>query len=258
MTDTQALLSRAENDGERLLLRHVRDLALRVEDGSAVCTTAFLTPSEQALLRSCERHIGCGMTFFGGYDGADRSILALHPPAAPPDGAALPVSAVRLSHKAPLTHRDILGSMLALGIKRETLGDILVSEGRSIVILLSGILPFILDSCKKAGRTPVETAEVPLSEISPPEQKFEIIRATLQSLRLDAVISSGFGISRESAKEAIASGLVRLNYRETDSPSKQLGEGCVLSLRGKGKIVVGEIGGRSKKDRIWVTLKRYL
>lgn len=104
-----------------------------------------------------------------------------------------------------LTHRDFLGSLMAQGVTREKLGDILVSEGSCDLIVSRDIAPYLLKNVTSAGRVKLSVSEIELSELNVPALKVKEIRDTVSTLRLDAVAASGFSMSRGKAQELISS-----------------------------------------------------
>lgn len=157
-----------------------------------------------------------------------------------------------------LTHRDYLGSLLALGIKREVIGDILVSAQETYIFILREMAEFLLLNYSKAGRTNLTLTQVPLDDVVAFEPQTELKTDTVASLRLDNIVASAFGLSRTKANEAIRNGLVFVNSLEETKPDSRLKEKDKLVLRGQGKVLLDEIGGRSRKDKIYLTYKRYL
>lgn len=197
--------------------------------------------------------------FYGGYKDAERVLLINLP-----DYAFLenehPLTVIRASKTEGgrvLTHRDYLGSLVGLGIKRELLGDILVREDGADIIVMEDIADFILMHYGKAGRTSLSLSQHDICELIVPEQKKTVITDTVASLRLDSVIASAFGLSRSKASEAITRGIVFVNHMEVTKPDFQVSEGDKLTLRGKGKACLVEIGGKSRKDRQYITIERY-
>ena len=197
--------------------------------------------------------------FYGGYEDAERVILINLP-----DYARLadhnPLTVIRACKadgSRELTHRDYLGSLIGLGIKRELLGDILVREDGADIIVLSDIAEFILSNYCKAGRTALSLSQHPVSELIVPKIKRTRITDTVASLRLDSVTASAFGLARGKAAEAIGGGIVFVNHLEVTKPDFQVKEGDKITLRGKGKACLTEIGGRSRKDRVYITIERY-
>ena len=251
----------AANDAEAVLLARVYERITTAAQRNIPAVSCFLTQREQMLAQQLLR--GMEVTFFGGAEAAERRVCAYLPEYL--DESWLmeedsPVAAVRAAYyeKDALTHRDILGGLMGCGIKRETVGDIYVSEGRCEFFLTREILPYVLQNFTSAGRTKLHLEQIPLAEVSPPEQKMKQIRDTLSSMRLDALVSSGFGLARGKASALIESGKVELNYAQCLKPDREVREGDVIAARGLGKLRLETVGGRTKKDRISVMILRYI
>jgi len=259
--DLDRALRRAQSDGDRILIRRLFDLAGRAERTGYFTFTPFLDEAERAAAESVRAELGIETVFDGGRDGAERTVALLCEDAdllPSREDDAFPVIAIELTHRAPLTHRDILGAVMALGVKREAVGDIIVGGEKSFVLALASVEDFLLSSLREAGRVPLSARICPLGDVPSPEQKYEDIKDTVASVRLDAVLSAAFRIPREAAQSAVKSGLVQVDHRPALSASKELGEGAVLSLRGRGKARLEKIGGQSRKGRVWIEIKRYL
>ena len=155
-------------------------------------------------------------------------------------------------------HRDWMGAALGLGIGREWLGDILVDGSNAVLLCLPSVKAHLLLNLDKAGRCGVKLREIALSEIMPPERAIEERTFSVQSPRLDAVCAGTFRLSRTAAAEAIAAGLLSLNYSVCLKPDAAVREGDVLSLRGMGKAAVLDAGSReSKKGRLFIKVGIY-
>ena len=144
---------------------------------------------------------------------------------------------------------------MALEIKREMIGDILVGKSRTVVFAMNAVLPLIEDMTK-IGRTGVKISYDFCSE-DIPAQECEKIDATVKSLRLDSVLSAAVKLSREKTQELIRSKGAVLNHVTTFEPNEKMDEGDVFSVRGIGKFRLEEVGGMSKKERIFITIQKY-
>ncbi|MDO4395918.1 MAG: YlmH/Sll1252 family protein [Clostridia bacterium] len=197
--------------------------------------------------------------FYGGYEDAERVIMVNMPDYADleRDNPLCIIRATKASGSRELTHRDYLGSLLGLGLKREMVGDIMVRDDGADIIVLAEIADFIDMNYYKAGRTNLSVTQLPISELLLQEHKVTVVTDTVASLRLDSVIASAFGLSRGKSAEAITRGLVFGNNMEITKTDFQLSEGDKLTLRGKGKAVLSEVGGKSRKDRQYITIERY-
>ena len=250
--DDKMLLARAEDKLQQSLQQY------------RVTYTNFLDLHQRSLVEGLWREISRGAqdtrcVFWGGYGEAERTIAAFLPDYA--DENDCPLSVIRIktpSGGRKLTHRDYLGSLTGLGLEREMIGDILTTENGADVIILDDIKDFLLLNYSKAGRTTLQLEALPLDELHVPEQRTVMVKDTVASLRLDNVIASAFSLSRGKAAEAIRSGIVFVNSIQCEKPDMQVEEGCKLVLRGKGKAYLREVGGRTRKDRIFVAIEKFV
>lgn len=261
------LLDRCARSGEeRVLLARVLDKLEWTLSRDVPAHTPFLSPGEQAAVSDLlnawgrPRHL-----FWGGYPDSERSICAFLPDWLEPEAFQTdpqgPLAAVQAKFppEARLTHRDILGSLMGLGITREVLGDILFpGPGLCQAAVLRDSLPILLSQWEGAGRWRARFEEIPLGQLSPAPAQVKTIRDTVASPRLDAVLAAGFSLSRSRAAALIASGKAAVNHRECLKADRQVEEGDVLTCRGLGKCVVREVPGQSKKGRTMLVLERYL
>ena len=157
-----------------------------------------------------------------------------------------------------LSHRDILGSLMGMGIVREKVGDILVSPESADLIVLDTVADFLLSSWNSAGRARLTVTEIPAAHLHIPEVRCEEVRDTVSSLRLDAVCSTGFRMARGKAVDMISSGHVQVNWRPCTKADKLLTEGDTVSARGFGKFQLAAVGGVTKKGRTAIVVKRYI
>lgn len=240
------------------ILRRAEDLARRCERSGGITATAFLTPAEQYELRQAFSGREMSLIRHGGGEECERCCVFFLPEylSAEDFRPEEHIRCVRFQCTfGQPTHRDYLGSILAQGIGRERLGDIRIREGEAWVFCLPPVEPLLLEM-DRVGRFSVKAADCPLGEVPPEEIRRETVTFTVQSLRLDAVTGGMFRMSRASAAEQIRLGLVSLNYSVCERTDAPIREGDVISLRGKGKGSVTGIGGRSRKDRLFVTAER--
>ena len=157
-----------------------------------------------------------------------------------------------------LTHRDFLGSILGQGLDREKVGDILVGEGSCDIWVFRELSSYLLQNLTGAGRARLRVEEISLSDIEAPEKQVREVRDTVSSLRLDAVLATGFSTSRGKAADLISAGRVELNHRPCVKADRTVSEGDVMTCRGLGKCVLKEVSGLSKKGRTMIVMERYL
>ena len=242
------LLDRCGAEGEdRLLLAKVLDRAAQAEERNIPACTDFLSPQQQMMAGDLLRLAGIPETAWlrqGGYQGAAEPPLRCLRAAFRPDDR--------------LNHRDILGSLMGMGIVREKVGDILVSPESADLIVLDTVADFLLSSWNSAGRAKLTVTEIPAAHLHIPEVRCEEVRDTVSSLRLDAVCSTGFRMARGKAVDMISSGHVQVNWRPCTKADKLLTEGDTVSARGFGKFQLAAVGGVTKKGRTAIVVKRYI
>ena len=256
----------ARNDEERYLMRHIEDLADAAFSRGIARYSAFLSDREQDLARAALGRAGVrdGWRLDGGWPEAERRVLCLEPEYS---YGECPVRCVQLQCRAlpgavlP-AHKDYLGSLMGLALKREALGDILLpadAPGTAYVFALEPAAKLICRELCQAGRTEVSTRLLEPEEIPAfPAPERQLLTATVSSLRLDSVLAVGFSLSRGKAAEAVTSGRVQVNWTDCQKPDRPVSQGDTLTLRGLGKCVLEEVGHQTKKGRVFVTLKRYL
>ena len=241
------------------LLRRSEDLARRCEKSGQLTHTAFLTPAERAELEDWARHGAARVVFSGGGPDYERC-AAFFLPAWMEEASFDPadyLAAIRLTaFFGEPGHRDYLGALLGMGIGREWLGDILVRGDTAWVCCMPSVQSHLL-SIDKVGRCTVRAEAIALDALPAPERQVTEKRFSVQSPRLDAVVAGLFDLSRSEAARQIEAGTVSVNYRACLKCDLGVREGDVLSLRGRGKGRVVELGGRSRKGRLFIVGEQY-
>lgn len=262
---TELLDRYGKNSEERILLSRALDKLSLAQNHNIPASTSFLSPGEQASIADFLPHCGHPRhLFWGGHEQAERKVCFFLPDWQEEDGIldgtddTLAGIEATFAADATLSHRDILGSLMGLGLTREKLGDIFVDIGKCQLILLRETLPIVLSQWGSAGRWTLHLQEIPLSLLNPKPPQLKIIHDTVASLRLDSVLACGFSTSRSKASDLISAGRVSVNHRECVKADRLVAQGDVLSCRGLGKCVVKEVLGQSKKGRMMLLLERYI
>jgi RNA-binding protein YlmH len=244
---------------EQELLRRAEDLNRRCARKWLITNTGFLSPAEQVLLEnSIHPEPDTRMVFFGGFDGCERSAAFFLP--ADEDESSLTERICAVKYRAFFGepgHRDYLGALLGSGISRDRLGDILISNDETVVFCLPGIYTHLL-GIDRIGRVSVKAEGIPLDQVKPPERETKKICFSVMSLRLDAVAAGMFRLSRTACAKLINEKAVSLQYAVCMKPDAVVEEGDIISVRGRGKGIISEIGGTSRRGRIFVTAEIYL
>ncbi len=239
-----------------LLPARVEDLKYLCQKTSSPKFLGFLTPDELSVSLKCLKN-DKNYSYFGGYEGAERTVLAFLPDWC--DEPIYPITALTFTYRKcdTLSHRDFLGALMALGITRETIGDILVESGRAVVFVLSDIVDFVVSQINKIGRVGVNVSvgfENPLPSIS----KKLSFSTTVASLRLDCVVSALCGCSRKDAAQIISEGFVFVNSVCINKITFNLTANSSLAVRQKGKFEITACDEFSKKGRIILKYNKYV
>ena len=250
-----------EQGNYKLLIDRVEDLAMSVKRYHRVAFTPFLDP---AMLSKAERLLKSynelEYQIIGGYPEAERNIIIIYLDWMDGEEIEAPISVLRIQWDEryyKVGHRDILGSILGLGIKREKIGDIIVENPYAYAITSKDISSFIIQNLIRVGKAPVTIDQIAAEDLKITPKKGKIIKTSVSSLRLDCIASSGFGISRNKILPYINNGMVQVNWEPITKPGRLLKEGDIISLRGKGRVKFIEVTGMSKRDRYHVTLEKW-
>ncbi|MBF2008737.1 MAG: photosystem II S4 domain protein [Chlorogloeopsis fritschii C42_A2020_084] len=259
MLPREEILKGVEN---RDALARVIDQAEQAIKTWEVVLTDFLSPPELAEIQQVfGRLTEVQLLAWGGYPQAERQRIAIARSELPLDRSQVDVAALDIAGNFlfdTATHRDFLGAMLGTGIVREKTGDIIVlGERGAQAIVVPELVEFLEMNLKQVRSVPVKTQRIDLSELKVREPKKKELTTVEASLRLDAIASAGFSMSRSKMVELIDGGDVRVNWKEITQASAQVKTGDLIAIRGKGRLEVGEIA-ITKKDRYRVQLTRYM
>ncbi|AZB42854.1 RNA-binding protein [Bacillus sp. FJAT-42376] len=216
--------------------------------------TDFLDPREQEIVRSLigdQKEVKAA--FEGGTPQAERKRALLYPEYMEPvrEDFSLTLFTIRYPSKfIKLEHRQILGALMSIGLKRSKYGDILMDQETVQLIAAEEMDDFLRLQLTEIGRTKVELRKSDFSEVIARHDEWTESSTTVSSLRLDAVLAAIYGLSRQKVQPLIQAGQVKLNWRTAEQGSIECQEGDRISVRGFGRSRVTEILGRTKKDKI--------
>ncbi len=240
----------------KLLVARINDLKQISQKSNSPKFIGFLN-AEETTAAAKQFNQAEKYAFFGGYDNAERVMLGVLPEWC--DDPAFPITAVTFTFRPcdKLSHRDFLGALMALGIARETVGDILIKDGKAVVFVSSDISKFVLTQIDKVGNVGVtlsEGCDSPLPEMG---KKLEC-SVTVASVRLDCVVAAICNMSRTQASEKIADGLVMINSVCVTKPTLSIRAYDKITIRQKGKYDIVSCDEVSKKGRIILKYNKYV
>ncbi len=259
MLPREELLKRVENRDSVVRAIDKAEQAIKTWE---VVMTDFCSPPELAeIQRVFGRLTDVQLLAWGGYPQAERQRLAIARAEIPLDTNQAEVVAIAIAGNFlfdPASHRDFLGAILGCGIVRERLGDVIVlGERGAQAIVVPELVEYLQTHLTQVRSVPVKVQPIPLEELKIREPKKKELTTVEASLRLDAIASAGFGMSRSKMAELITGGDVRVNWKDTTSASATLKSGDLIAIRGKGRVEVGEVMV-TKKDRYRVQLTRFV
>ena len=251
-------MSQTEKE-DKLILSRAEDAIYIAERSYQIKTVGFLNPHQRSLIaKNVYLNKDINVYFIGGDEDAERRVMICCPQFVDINIDEI-INVIRIKGRdvGKLNHRDYLGSLMGLGITRENIGDILCAEDGAFVFVKKDIASFIMQNLEKIGRHGVKTELCSCSEAELPKPKLKEISGTVSSIRLDAVLSLGIGVSRAKAAELINSGLISLNFEVCESVSEKVNEGDLISARGYGRMRLQQVGGLTRKKRIGITVVRF-
>ena len=246
-------------EGEAMAVKLV-DFAAQAIKNRKCKLTGFLSPFEQDMTGVIANSLGeLKVDFYGGFSGSERQRAAFcHVDfQGSPNFEIAVIKAQWNGEFARLGHRDILGSIMNLGVDREFIGDIIATRDCARILVDKKMCDYFTANLRQIGGSPVKTVIDELENISAKEERIKEIRATVASLRADSIAAAGFGMSRSKAAQEIFAEKIKLNWQTVKNASQSVKEGDILSLRGRGRLEVTEIRGQTKKGRVGVLLKRF-
>ena len=248
-------------DGEKIVLIKTLETIDQSTKYYSYEFTNFLSPSIYEMIKDYMIPEDFEISYSGGHEKSERKIVVIRPSYIEITEKKLPIAALQISYSkvySNISHSDILGTLMASGIKREFVGDIYVYEDFSHIIVMRSIINYLKMTIKKVRNSPVTIEEIPLLAVEYKENDYKIIKTTINSNRMDAIIASGFALDRKASKKKVLNEMVKVNHRLVDTPHIALDQGDLISVQGEGRIVLDQVLGNSKKNRLKIIIKRVI
>ncbi len=250
-----------DNQEEVLLKKRFMDLSRLAYRRDIVTFSNFLNLNELNLFHQIAADIETSYQLSGGYDFAERQMIAFIPDALYFEWE-FPITCLLFTPSYPkfaeeLTHRDVLGALMNLGIERSRIGDIKIDEQKYYIFCEDRLADYLMDSLGQITHTMVSGARIDAS-LHKIEQKFEVLEGIIASKRLDNVVSFVTGKSRSQSVSFIQSQKVFVNERMITSNAYDCKDNDVISIRGFGKFIYVGSSGETRKGRIKITIKKYI
>lgn len=251
---------------EELLQKRFQELATAAQRRDRIMFSDFLNLNEQNILhQQLQKFPYIKGETFGGYEGAERQMAAFFPEdwtEKTGDALEYPIQCIRIEplnqkFAEKLSHRDILGALMNLGIERSRTGDIAVFDGEFYLFCSSSMAELICRELERIRHTSVRCAICDSAEFSytPDVQQ---IRGSVASVRLDAVMALAFQSSRSSLLSLIEDAKVFVNGKLITTNAYVLKPGDLISVRHMGKFRYVDVLGQTKKGRCMVEIEKFI
>ncbi len=259
--DKKEFINCFEYEDEMLLSALYEKLELCIKADIDVYSEEFYPPNVWVRLERRENSMGVDVETFGFFEDSERRMVLLKSRNYGGYSSLFPMKVLKIRNKSKfkeLEHRHFLGTIMSLGIKREKLGDIVVDEGTAYVPVFDELADYIKDSIERVAKNPVSIEVLEYQKCNSPKRHFEDETVLVSSLRLDALVSSLCGVSRNEAVKLIDGSQVSLNYFVETGKNSKISEGDTVSVRKYGKYLFEKIEGSSKKGKYRLLIKKFL
>ncbi len=264
----QEILKKYNNEEDRLLIAKTLDKLEFATMKNKITNTDFLDMHQKNIIQKLLNSIKCAnFCFFGGNEEAERTVAIFYP-------EKFDIGIVKKNYnnimgvveiilpnelQGKYTHRDFLGGLMKLGIKREKIGDIIVFDEGAHIIVLNEIIDFVKENVSSLTRFSKACIQIKkIEELQKQEIHTEEMQIIVSSLRLDNIVSELAKTSRTKAEEIINAERVFVNFENVVKDSKTLKEADIITIRGKGRFKIKEIIGNTKKGRFIVKIEKFV
>jgi len=241
---------------EHPFVEKIIDSCERVLRNHQVILTDFVDPRQKMIIENIvNSYMDLTMFFDGGYEQAERGRVLITPSYYVMNQEELGLSFFQIQGENKffeLTHSDTMGALLNIGLKREKFGDILINDEKKQFIVALEIADYVALELKQIGKTKIHLESISKEELNPPNANYEILTFTVSSLRLDAILSTVFHLSRSKTADWIKGKNVKVNWKMIDQVDYKLEVGDMVSLRKFGRFKYIEMEGNTKKGRILI------
>lgn len=244
-----------------LCKKRLLDLSKQADIKGIVTFSDFLNLNELNIYHTAKNTFYTKTEVFGGYDSSERQMVAFIPDALC-YAWEYPFKCIHIVPKYPkfaekLTHRDVLGALMNLGIERSRLGDILCLKNDYYVFCDEQIFPFIMDELQKIRHTIVELTEEQDYHKLQSNIRFEEQFDMIASNRIDCIIAKALHLSRSEAANFLAAEKVFINGQCITNCNKACEDGAIISVRGKSRFIFESCNSISKKGKLRVKFSFY-
>ncbi len=259
--DKEKLLSHLNDKDDELAISSILDKVELALKRNQPIFTHFLNPYYLHLVRPILDQLARINYFeYGGHKRAERRILGVMPDYYLKEMVDTPITILSIKGQfrfQRVSHRDFLGAILGTGIKRKMIGDLILFNGGCQVVITKEIKDYLVLNLEQVHKIGVEVEEIESEDLEIEPERTKLIEDTVPSLRLDCVASSGFGTSRTKMSQEIEKGRIKVNWKVVEDPAYSITEDDLISIRGRGRVEIDQLLGKSRRGRLKLRLKKY-
>lgn len=245
-----------------LCKKRLVDLSRQAEQKGIVMFSDFLNLNEQNIYHSSVGELYTNARLFGGYDNAERQMVAFIPDALCYEWN-YPIVCLKVTPQYPkfaekLSHRDLLGALMNLGIERNRIGDLIIRNDEYYIFCEERIYSFIIDNLTQVRHTAIHICSKDLTDKLDVTPTLKEVNEIIASNRIDCIIAKAYHLSRSEASEYLASEKVFINGRCITNCNQSCDSGAIISVRGKGRFIFETNHSISKKGKLRVSFHIYI
>lgn len=245
---------------EKVFVEQSLDKIERILTQYSVELTSFLDPRQAFIMTSLAKRAGLQVFSSGDYYPTEAVRLILAPDYYVLDLADFEMILLEVSYARKfneLSHSQILGTLIhQLGIKRQLLGDIILGQEKTQLLIDQKLSTYLKQEVTKIARVPVSWKEVDLGELIKPQEETETITLLASSLRLDKIVALVYKLARPIAAKLIEQQKVKVNHQPVTAPAHQLSLGDLVSCRGYGRFRLEAQVGQTKTGKYKLSLRK--
>jgi RNA-binding protein YlmH len=257
--DKNKYIANIKDKNQILNARKLLDKIEKVIKSYTVCSTDFLDPYEIRISKSIlNRFPEISYKEEGLIKNSERKIILIYPDYMSFEDVKADLCPLSIKGRFEnLNHKDFLGAIMSLRIRREKIGDILIHKDETQIIIKNDIKDYLLYNLKTVGKEKVYIEEIRQEDLKLPEEVYEDKKVSLSSLRLDVVMSNSYDLSRNESLEIIKLNKVKVNWQPISKSFFEVKEGDLISVRGYGRSKIISLDGINKKNKFRATVRIY-
>ena len=236
--------------GEEVFVKKVLDYLDQVQYKQRLILTQFLDPYHQSIVKSVIGHQDeVQVLENGGFIHSESQRIIIAPyfyEIEKEDFEIVVCKIIYAKNFEKLTHRDILGALMSLGIKRELFGDIVEKDKEFYLAVDRPIYEYLKDHLSMIKRSKVKFVE--WDEEIEVKNDYLVKSFIVSSFRLDKIISSFYKISRQKAAEFIRAGHVKVNHKPVEQINYLCNNKDIISFKKHGRVMFVDCNKQTRSD----------